>query len=49
MTQEEHNILIENNLMLKEIIMYLATRNDDTFKQFVINVLADKVANNMQW
>ena len=48
MTQEEHNILIENNLMLKEIIMYLATRNDDTFKQFVINVLADKVANNMQ-
>lgn len=49
MTQEEHNILIENNLMLKEIIMYLATRNDDTFRQFVINVLADKVANNMQW
>ena len=48
MTQEEHNILIENNLMLKEIIMYLATRNDDTFRQFVINVLADKVANNMQ-
>ena len=49
MIQQEHDILIENNLMLKEIIMYLATRNDDTFKQFVINVLADKVANNMQW
>ena len=48
MIQQEHDILIENNLMLKEIIMYLATRNDDTFKQFVINVLADKVANNMQ-
>lgn len=48
MTQQEHDILIENNLMLKEIIMYLAKNNtDDTFRQFVINVLADKVAN--QW
>ena len=50
MTQEEHNILIENNLMLKEIIMYLYKNSqDDTFRQFVINVLADKVANSTKW
>ena len=45
MTQQEHDILIENNLMLKEIILYL-TKNcqTDTAKQFIINVLADKAA-----
>lgn len=48
MTQEEHKILVENNLMLKEIIMYLYKNSrDDTFRQFVINVIADKVANNI--
>ena len=48
MTQQEHDILIENNLMLKEIIMYLVKHSqDDTLRQFVINLLADKVAN--QW
>jgi len=47
MTQEEHNVLIENNMMLKEILMYLMKNSDDTIKQFVINVLADKVANKM--
>ena len=48
MTKEEHDILIENNLMLKEIIMYLYKNSrDDTFRQFIINVLADKVANNL--
>ena len=50
MTEQEHKILVENNLMLKEIIMYLYKNSqDDTFRQFVINVLADKVANNIQW
>jgi len=33
--------------MLKKILMYLIKNNDDTIKQFVINVLADKVANKM--
>jgi len=48
MTQEEHNILVENNLMLKEIIMYLYKYSrDDTFRQFIINVIADKVAENL--
>jgi len=47
MTQEEHNMLVENNIMLKKILMYLIKNNDDTIKQFVINVLADKVANKM--
>ena len=47
MTQEEHNMLVENNIMLKKILMYLIKNNDDTIKQFIINVLADKVANKM--
>ena len=47
MTQEEHNMLVENNIMLKKILMYLIKNSDDTIKQFVINVLADKVANKM--
>ena len=48
MTKQEHDMLIENNLMLKEIIMYLAKHSqDDTLKQFIINLLADKIAN--QW
>lgn len=46
---KENNILLkENNAMLKEIIWYLAVKNQDgTLREFMINVLANKVAN--QW
>ena len=27
MTKEEHNILIQNNIMLKQILAYIASRN----------------------
>lgn len=47
MTKEELQLLKENNIMLKEIIWYLAMKNqDETLKDFIINVLANKVANS---
>ena len=48
MTQEEHNILIEINIMLKQILAYINSRDSPNidFKEFVINIVANLISNN---
>lgn len=47
MTQEEHNLLVENNRLLKEILIKLQTRDSpqQDIKEFIINVLANSINN----
>ena len=47
MTQEEHNILIENNIMLKQILAYIKQRESPNmdFKDFAMNVIANVISN----
>lgn len=45
MTQEEHNLLIENNVLLKQILYLLIQNQNNTHaKDFIINYVANKVA-----
>ena len=48
MTLEEHNILIENNIMLKQILAYIASKDGPNidFKEFAMNVIANFISNN---
>ena len=48
MTLEEHKLLIENNIMLKQILAYIASRDGPNidFKEFTINVIANFILNN---
>ena len=48
MTKEEHNILIENNIMLKQILAYIASRDGHNiyFKEFAMNVVSNLISNN---
>lgn len=48
MTQEEHNLLVENNIMLKQIISYLTARDNVPLdvKDFTMNVIANLISNN---
>ena len=48
MTLEEYKILIENNIMLKQILAYIASRDSPSndFKEFAINVVANLISNN---
>lgn len=44
MTQEEHNILIENNKMLKQLLTYISIKeNNSDLKDFIINVIANNI------
>ena len=47
MTPEEHKLLIENNIMLKQILAYIASRDDPNvdFKDFAINIIANLTSN----
>lgn len=48
MIPQEHNILIENNIMLKRILAYI--KNKDTpnnyIKEFIMNVITNVLSNN---
>ena len=48
MTLEEHKLLIENNIMLKQILAYITSINGPNidFKEFAINVVANLISNN---
>lgn len=49
MTQEEHNLLVENNIMLKQIIAYIRTRADpNDANNFAMNVIANIVSNHIK-
>lgn len=48
MTPEEHKLLIENNIMIKQILVYIASRDRPNidFKEFAMNVIANLISNN---
>ena len=47
MTPEEHKLLIENNIILKQILVYITIRdNSNNVKDFDINVIANLISNN---
>ena len=47
MSEEEHKLLVENNIMLKQLLAYIATRAspDNDFKDFAMNVIANLISN----
>ena len=48
MTLEVYKLLIENNIMLKQILAYIASRDGPNidFKKFAINIVANLISNN---
>ena len=48
MTLEEHKLLIENSIMLKQILAHIASRDspNNDFKEFAINIIANFISNN---
>lgn len=49
MTKEEHDILVENNRMLRQILAFIykhESHNND-FQDFTMNVVANLVSNNL--
>lgn len=48
MTPEEHKLLVENNIILKQILSYIASRDGPNidFKEFVMNIVANLISNN---
>ena len=51
MTKEEHNILVENNVMLKQILAYIYSKDgsDKDFQDFTMNVIANIISNNLNY
>lgn len=47
MTQEEPNLLVENNQMLKQLMYYIYQKNTQpiNFGEFAMNVLANMISN----
>ena len=46
MTKEEHDMLVENNYLLRQILLYLVSQRDDG-KDFLMNVIAHIIANKI--
>ena len=48
MTSEKYKLLVENNIMLKQILAYIASRDSHNidFKEFAINIIANLILNN---
>ena len=48
MTPEEYKLLVEHNIMLKQILVYIASRDgpNNNVKDFDINVIANFMSNN---
>ena len=51
MTREEYNILVENNVMLKQILAYIYNKEgpDKDFQDFTMNVIANIISNNLNY
>ena len=51
MTKEEHDILVENNIMLKQILAYIYSKEgpDKDLQDFTINVIANIISNNLNY
>lgn len=48
MILEKYKLLIENNIMLKQILAYITSRDGPNiyFKEFAMNVVANLISNN---
>ena len=48
MNSEEHKLLIENNITLKQILTYITTIDspNNDFKDFTIDIIANLISNN---
>ena len=46
MTKEEYDILVENNIMLKQILVYIYSKegSDKDFQDFTMNVIANIIS-----
>ena len=51
MTNEEHDILVDNNIMLKQILAYIYSKEDPDkdFQDFTMNVIANIISNNLNY
>ena len=53
MTEEEHNLLVENNKMLRYIMSYLYRQqynsSSNDMKDFTMNVIANMIANGRRY
>lgn len=49
MIQEEHNLLMENNIILKQILIYLRNKDspNNDLKDFTMNVINNLISNNI--
>lgn len=48
MIPKAHKLLVENNIMLKQILAYIASRDSPNtdFKEFAMNIVANLISNN---
>lgn len=48
MILEKYKLFIENNIMLKQILAYIASRDGPNiyFKEFAMNIVANLISNN---
>ena len=46
--KKKYNILIENNIILKQILAYIMSRDGPNidFKEFAMNIVANLISNN---
>lgn len=47
LTVEEHNILIENNKMLKQLTGGIKNKDNVTVEEFIANIIANLISNKM--
>lgn len=47
LTVEEHNILIENNKMLKQLTGGIKNKDNVTSEEFIANIIANLISNKM--
>ena len=47
LTVEEHNILIENNKMLKQLTGCIKSKDNVTVEEFIANIIANLISNKM--
>ena len=49
MIKEEHDILVENNIMLKQILAYIYSKEgpDKDLQDFTMNVVVNLISNNL--
>ena len=51
MTKEERNILVDNNIILKQSLAYIYSKEDPDkdLQDFTMNVIANIISNNLNY